>query len=184
MRLSRSVDLAVAASASARPASGTTGPGAAVEGPSTGAGDTVPLGRDGGAGGAGAERLKDQSGASGIVTRLRACGNGAVQTSCYLVAVRISRDDVLRVAHLARLDLDDDEVETFTAQLGDILEHAARVDALDTSAVEPTAHPVPLANVLRRDERGPTLDRDAVLAQAPAVESGYFRVPRILDPGA
>lgn len=98
--------------------------------------------------------------------------------------MRISRDDVVRVAELARLDLDDDEVETFTAQLGDILDHAARVDALDTSGVAPTAHPVPLANVLRADEVGPTLERDSVLSQAPEAENGYFRVPRILDPGA
>ncbi|MBX7160439.1 MAG: Asp-tRNA(Asn)/Glu-tRNA(Gln) amidotransferase subunit GatC [Acidimicrobiia bacterium] len=98
--------------------------------------------------------------------------------------MRITREDVVHVARLARLDLDDDELETFTGQLGDILDHAARVEALDTSGVEPTAHPVPLANVLRPDERGRCLDRDGVLAQAPEAENGYFRVPRIMDAGS
>lgn len=98
--------------------------------------------------------------------------------------MRITRDDVVHVARLARLDLTESEIETFTAQLGDILDHAARVEALDTSGVEPTAHPLPLANVLRPDEVGASLDRDAVLEQAPEAENGYFRVPRILDPGA
>lgn len=72
----------------------------------------------------------------------------------------------------------------YTAQLGDILDHAARVEALDTDGVAATAHPIPLANVLRADETGPSLDRDAVLSQAPDAENGYFRVPRILDLGA
>lgn len=72
----------------------------------------------------------------------------------------------------------------YTAQLADILEHAARVEALDTDGVAPTAHPIPLANVLREDQAAPSLDRDAVLSQAPDAENGYFRVPRILDPGA
>lgn len=98
--------------------------------------------------------------------------------------MRITRADVVHVARLARLDLDDDEIETYTAQLGDILEHAARVEALDTAGVAPTAHPIPLANVLREDRAGPSLDRDAVLSQAPDADNGYFRVPRILDPGA
>jgi aspartyl-tRNA(Asn)/glutamyl-tRNA(Gln) amidotransferase subunit C len=93
---------------------------------------------------------------------------------------RISRDDVVHVARLARLDLTDEEVELFTGQLGAVLEHAADVEALDTSGVPPTAHPLPLENVLRADEPRPSLDRAEVLALAPAVEDGRFRVPRIL----
>jgi aspartyl-tRNA(Asn)/glutamyl-tRNA(Gln) amidotransferase subunit C len=61
-----------------------------------------------------------------------------------------------------------------------ILEHAEDVAALDLDGVEPTAHPLPLVNVLRSDEVSPGLDRDEVLAQAPAAEDGRFRVPRIL----
>ena len=96
------------------------------------------------------------------------------------VAGRISRDDVAHVAALARLRLTDDELDRFTEQLGAVLDHAADVAALDTSGVPPTAHPLPLANVLRSDTVTPGLDRDEVMAQAPAAEEGRFRVPRIL----
>jgi aspartyl-tRNA(Asn)/glutamyl-tRNA(Gln) amidotransferase subunit C len=84
------------------------------------------------------------------------------------------------VARLARLDLTEDEVDRYTEQLGAVLEHAADIEALDTSGVPPTAHPLPLLNVLRDDGVGPSLDRDEVLGQAPAVEDGRFRVPPIL----
>ena len=93
---------------------------------------------------------------------------------------RITRADVEHVATLARLGLTEDEIEEFTGQLGVILEHAAQVSALDTADVPPTAHPLPLVNVLRLDEVEPGLDRDEVLSQAPATEDGQFRVPPIL----
>ncbi len=93
---------------------------------------------------------------------------------------RISTDDVAHVARLARLELRPDELESFTAQLGAVLDHAADLDSLDLDGVEPTAHPLPLSNVLRSDEVGPTLDPDEVLAAAPAVEDGQFRVPPVL----
>ncbi len=96
------------------------------------------------------------------------------------VAPRLTRADVEHVAKLARLALSEEEIERFTDQLGAILEHAARVAALDTADVPPTAHPFPLANVLRPDEPRPGLDRDEVLAMAPDAEDGRFRVPRIL----
>lgn len=92
----------------------------------------------------------------------------------------ITSADVAHVAHLARLELTEEEIGRFTAQLGAVLEHAADVAALDLSGVQPTAHPLPLVNVLREDEVRPSLDRDEVLAQAPAAEEGRFRVPRIL----
>lgn len=93
---------------------------------------------------------------------------------------RISRDDVAHVARLARLSLADDELDTFTAQLGAILDHAADVEALDLADVPPTSHPYPLVNVLRDDVEGPTLAPDEALAGAPAAEDGRFRVPTIL----
>ena len=92
----------------------------------------------------------------------------------------ISRDQVVHVARLARLDLTEEELDRFTGQLGAVLEHVADVNALDTAGVPPTAHPLPLVNVLREDVAGPSLDRDEVLSQAPAAEDGRFRVPRIL----
>ncbi len=93
---------------------------------------------------------------------------------------RITRSDVEHVARLARLDLSDDEIERFTDQLEGILEHAADVSSLHTEDIPPTAHPLPLANVLRSDEVRPSLPRDEVLAMAPKAEDGRFRVPRIL----
>ena len=93
---------------------------------------------------------------------------------------RISTDDVAHVARLARLELRPDELESFTAQLGAVLDHAADLDSLDLDGVEPTTHPLPLSNALRADEVGPTLDPDEVLAAAPAVEDGQFRVPPVL----
>lgn len=92
----------------------------------------------------------------------------------------LSREDVAHVARLARLDVSDDEIERFTEQLGAVLEHAADVASLDTAGVPPTAHPLDLANVLRDDTPTPSLDRDEVLAMAPAAEGGRFRVPKIL----
>jgi len=93
---------------------------------------------------------------------------------------RISTSDVQKVAKLARLRLTDDELERFTGQLADVLEHAADLQTLDLTDVEPMAHPVPLTNVLRADEPGPALGRDEVLAAAPSAEDGLFRVPPVL----
>ena len=93
---------------------------------------------------------------------------------------RITRDDVEHVARLARLALTPAEVDALTQELGVILDYAAQVDALDTEGVPPTAHPLPLVNVLRPDEVRPSIDRSEVLAEAPATEADRFRVPRIL----
>ena len=93
----------------------------------------------------------------------------------------LTRADVEHVALLARLALTEDELERFTEQLDVILDHAAQVAALDTAGVEPTAHPLPLVNVLRVDDVRPSLDPAEVLAMAPAAEDGRFRVPRILE---
>jgi aspartyl-tRNA(Asn)/glutamyl-tRNA(Gln) amidotransferase subunit C len=96
------------------------------------------------------------------------------------MADRITTADVAHVARLARLALSADELETFTGQLAAVLDHAADIDALDTTGVEPTAHPLPLRNVLRDDVIVPGVDRAEVLAMAPSVEDDRFRVPRIL----
>ncbi len=92
----------------------------------------------------------------------------------------LGRDDVAHVAALARLALSDEELDRFTGQLARVIEHARDVAALDVADVVPTAHPLPLRNVLRPDEPEPCLDRDTVLAQAPEVEDGRFKVPRIV----
>jgi|SRR5690606_17226669 len=92
----------------------------------------------------------------------------------------ISRDDVAHVARLARLELSDEQLDTFTPQLAAILEHAADVEALELDDVPPTAHPFPLANVMRPDVARDAGVREAVLEAAPAVEEGMFRVPPVL----
>ena len=93
---------------------------------------------------------------------------------------RISRDDVVNVAKLARLNLTEEELDRFTGQLDAVLDHADDVASLDLEGVPPTAHPLPLKNVLRPDEPRPSLDRAEVLAAAPAVEDDRFRVPPAL----
>ena len=92
----------------------------------------------------------------------------------------LTRDEVVHVARLARLELGENEVDLFTEQLGKILQHAEDVEALDVGDVPPTAHPYPLRNVFRVDEVRPSVDRDEVLAQAPAAEGGRFKVPPVL----
>ena len=92
---------------------------------------------------------------------------------------QLSRSDVIHVANLARLALNEEEVDIFTAKLRTVLAHAADVAALDLSHLPPMAHPLPVENVLRPDEPQPCLDRAEVLAAAPAVEDDRFRVPRI-----
>ena len=84
------------------------------------------------------------------------------------------------MAALARLTLGDDELDLYTGQLQSILEHARDVEALDLADVPPTSHPVPLQDVTRTDDVQPCLDRDEVMAQAPAAEAGMFRVPPVL----
>ena len=95
-------------------------------------------------------------------------------------AERISLDEVRHVAKLARLELTDEEITTLQGELSALLDHVERVRSLDTADVPPTAHPLPLRNVLRPDEVRPGLDREEVLAVAPAVESDRFLVPSIL----
>jgi aspartyl-tRNA(Asn)/glutamyl-tRNA(Gln) amidotransferase subunit C len=93
----------------------------------------------------------------------------------------ISRDEVAHLAHLARLAVTDDELDTFAGQLGIILGSVARVSEAPTDGVPPTSHAVPLTNVLRADEVRQSLSQQEALAMAPAAEDGRFRVPRMLD---
>jgi len=96
------------------------------------------------------------------------------------MSARLSRDNVAKVADLARLNLSEAELERYTEQLGAVLDHAEDVASLDLDGVPPTAHPLPLVNVLRDDVIVEGVDRDEVLSQAPSVEDRRFRVPAIL----
>lgn len=94
--------------------------------------------------------------------------------------VAISRDEVAHLARLARLAVTEDELDTFSGQLDQILQSVARVGEVAAEDIPPTSHAVPLTNVFRDDEPRPCLDRDAALAGAPAAEDHRFRVPQIL----
>ncbi|TML51712.1 MAG: Asp-tRNA(Asn)/Glu-tRNA(Gln) amidotransferase subunit GatC [Actinobacteria bacterium] len=89
----------------------------------------------------------------------------------------ISRDEVLHVARLARLELSDEELDRFAEQLNAILEAVGKVAELDLEDVEPTSHPLDLVNVWAEDEPRPPLSVDEALANAPDREGDSFRVP-------
>jgi aspartyl-tRNA(Asn)/glutamyl-tRNA(Gln) amidotransferase subunit C len=89
--------------------------------------------------------------------------------------------DIEHVARLARLDLSDEEKGRLAAQLGAILEHAAKVGEVATADVPPTASAIPRANVLRADEPRPSLSAQEALANAPATAEERFLVPRIVE---
>ena len=93
---------------------------------------------------------------------------------------RISAEVVVKVSRLARLDVTPDEVQRITTQMAGMLEHFADIDALDLSDIEPMTQPYPLSNVFREDVVVTGLDREEVLANAPAAEDGRFRVPPIV----
>lgn len=89
--------------------------------------------------------------------------------------------DVKYVAHLARMQLSDDEIATFQSQLEQVLDHVRELSELDVESVEPTAHAVPVHNVFREDQVRPSLDHDAAMANAPQTRQGLFMVPQIIE---
>jgi aspartyl-tRNA(Asn)/glutamyl-tRNA(Gln) amidotransferase subunit C len=94
-----------------------------------------------------------------------------------MTAMGISRDQVLHVARLARLDLRDDEVERLTGELAAILDAVSKVSELDLADVPPTSHPLDVVNVWDEDEPRPSLPLEDVFANAPARDGDMFRVP-------
>jgi len=96
------------------------------------------------------------------------------------VVQRISREEVAHVARLAQLSLSEEELDSFTSQLGAVLDHAADLEALNVDDVEPSSHPIPLKNVLRPDEPKENFDIEEVFEVAPEIEENQFRVPPIL----
>jgi aspartyl-tRNA(Asn)/glutamyl-tRNA(Gln) amidotransferase subunit C len=89
--------------------------------------------------------------------------------------------DIKYVAHLARLHLTPDEEEKLGTQLGNILGYIEKLNQLDVSGVEPTAHAVPMVNVTRTDEIRPSLPHDDALRNAPVQANGLFIVPKIVE---
>ncbi len=93
----------------------------------------------------------------------------------------VSKKDVEHVARLARLGLSEEEKDTFTKQLSDILDYANILNELDTKKTEPTSHAVPMKNVLREDKVVLCENTEDILANAPDEEDGMFKVPRIIE---
>jgi aspartyl-tRNA(Asn)/glutamyl-tRNA(Gln) amidotransferase subunit C len=89
--------------------------------------------------------------------------------------------NVRYVAHLARLDLSPEEEQKFGAQLGNVLGYIEKLNELDVSHVEPTAHAVPMVNVTRPDEARPSISNEDALRNAPAKANGLFVVPKIVE---
>ena len=89
--------------------------------------------------------------------------------------------DLLRVVNLARIELTQEEMQRLTPQLGEVLEYVDKLNELDISDVEPTAHAVPLSNVLRPDNPCESLSQEEALRNAPKTTSGLFVVPKIIE---
>jgi aspartyl-tRNA(Asn)/glutamyl-tRNA(Gln) amidotransferase subunit C len=95
--------------------------------------------------------------------------------------VKLTLAQVEHIAELARLSLSDDEKTLYQEQLSAVLEYAERLQALDTSAIPPTATVLPLRSVTRADQPRDSMSREDVLANAPQVEADSFRVPAVMD---
>lgn len=92
----------------------------------------------------------------------------------------LTREEVLHVAHLARLSLRPEEIDRFTRQLNDILEYMGKLQELNTAGVPPMAHVIPVYPAFRADAVTPGLPRELSLENAPAREEGNFVVPRVI----
>ncbi|MEA5575598.1 Asp-tRNA(Asn)/Glu-tRNA(Gln) amidotransferase subunit GatC [Anabaena sp. UHCC 0451] len=93
----------------------------------------------------------------------------------------IDREQVHKVANLARLELTPDEEEIFTTQLGSILEYIEQLSELDVTDILPTTRAIDVSNVTREDNLQPYPDREAILSSAPEQEGDFFKVPKILN---
>jgi aspartyl-tRNA(Asn)/glutamyl-tRNA(Gln) amidotransferase subunit C len=93
----------------------------------------------------------------------------------------ISREEVRRIAMLARLRFSDEEEDQLTKELGQILQHMAVLERLDTSGVRPTAHALDAVNALREDQVTNEPDTEVLLANAPARDASFFVVPKIIE---
>ena len=95
--------------------------------------------------------------------------------------MKITKDDVLYVADLARLELDEASIDKFAGQIGTILDYVAKLNAVDTEGIRPTSHAISLTNAFRKDEQKEHLEREKALANAPEKEEGSFIVPKIIE---
>lgn len=94
--------------------------------------------------------------------------------------MKITKKEVIHVADLSRLDLDEDSIDKFAGQIANILEYVDKLGHADTERIPPTSHAIFLSNAFREDEEKPHLDRDRAIANAPEKEDGNFMVPRVI----
>ena len=94
--------------------------------------------------------------------------------------MKITKDEVIHVAKLARLEMDGDDIGKFAAQIGEILEYVDTLNSADTENVKPTSHAIFLTNAFRDDDDINHMDRKDALANAPEEEDGYFVVPKVV----
>jgi aspartyl-tRNA(Asn)/glutamyl-tRNA(Gln) amidotransferase subunit C len=94
--------------------------------------------------------------------------------------MKISKVDVIHVAHLARLELDEAAVDKFSCQIGTILEYVDTLNRLDTAGITPTSHAIFLTNAFREDEIKKHLGLELALSNAPEKDEGTFLVPRVI----
>lgn len=92
----------------------------------------------------------------------------------------VTRKDVEHIAELARLKFKDEELESFTDQLNEILAYMEQLNELDTENVEPLLHPVEDSNVFREDEMKPSIEREDALRNAPQRDDEFFKVPKVI----
>ena len=95
--------------------------------------------------------------------------------------MKLSREQVLNIAALCRMELSEEELERFQGQLSNILESFEILQQVDTSDVPPTAYPIPLKNVFREDRAAPSFPQRDILANAPDREDGFFKVKAVLE---
>jgi aspartyl-tRNA(Asn)/glutamyl-tRNA(Gln) amidotransferase subunit C len=95
--------------------------------------------------------------------------------------VKISKEEVSYVAHLARLEFNEEETGTFTSQLNDILLYMEKLNLADTAGVEPISHATALSNAFRDDVVQESLSEENALANAPDRQGGCFRVPKVVE---
>lgn len=95
--------------------------------------------------------------------------------------MKITKQEVLHVAHLARLNVAESQIERFADQLGNILEYVETLNQLDTAGIQATSHAIDMVNAFREDELAASLDRQSALNNAPEEDDGSFIVPKVIE---
>ena len=95
--------------------------------------------------------------------------------------MKISEDEVKHIASLAKLELNDSEIEKYAKDLGEIAEFVEKLNEVKTDGVKPTAHILDIKNVFRKDEKKESFDREEILKNAPSKDAGCISVPKVVE---